>query len=330
MAHILIVGGAGYVGSHCARAAAAAGHTCVVLDNLSNGHRAFAKWGPLIEADVRDAAALDAVLSRERFDAVMHFAALAYVGESVVDPAPYYDVNIGGTRMLLDAMVRAGVRHIVFSSTCAIYGEPERSPIEEAAPPRPINPYGFTKFACERMIDDYARAYGLTAAKLRYFNAAGATPHGGIGEDHNPETHLIPLTLDVALGRRAALSVFGTDYPTADGSCIRDFVHVDDLADAHVRSVARLLSGAESLAVNLGTGVGASVIGIVERARRVTGRTIAVRSEPRRPGDPAQLVAAPGRAKELLGWTPTRSDPTTILEDAWRWHKARFGPQANR
>lgn len=328
MAHLLIVGGAGYVGSHCAKAVAAAGHTCVVLDNLSNGHRDFVKWGPLVEADLRDGAALDALLARERFDAVMHFAALAYVGESVTDPARYYDVNIGGTRMLLDAMRRAGVRHIVFSSTCAIYGEPECSPIAETSPPRPINPYGFTKFACERMIDDYARAYGLTSAKLRYFNAAGATPSGGIGEDHNPETHLIPLTLDVALGRRAGLCVFGADYPTPDGSCVRDYVHVDDLADAHQRSVARLLGGGESLAVNLGTGAGVSVLGIVARAREITGRTIPVSTAPRRAGDPAQLVAAPGRARELLGWTPTRSDPTTILKDAWRWHQARFGAPA--
>ncbi len=259
MAHILIVGGAGFVGSHCAKAAAIAGHTSVVLDSLITGHSEFVRWGPLIEGDVRDAVLLRKVMAERRFDAVMHFAARAYVGESVIDPAAYYDVNISGTRTLLDAMVYAGVKHFVFSSTCAVYGQPNRMPITEATSMNPINPYGFTKLACERMIEDYARAYGLTAIKLRYFNAAGADPACEIGEDHDPEPHLIPLVLDTAIGRRSTVSVFGSDYPTPDGTAIRDYIHVSDLADAHVRAITHLVSGGKTMSINLGTGKGVSV-----------------------------------------------------------------------
>ena len=325
MARILITGGAGYVGSHCAKRAAESGHDCIVFDSLVNGHREFVRWGPLVEGDIRDGAALEAAIRANKIDAVMHFAALAYVGQSVTEPAIYYDVNVNGTRILLDAMLRAGVRHIVLSSSCAVYGQPDDVPIRETTPARPINPYGFTKLVCERMIEDYANAHGLTAAKLRYFNAAGADPTCRIGEDHDPETHLIPLVLDAAIGRRASVSILGTDYPTPDGSCIRDYIHVEDLADAHVRAVAHLLGGGDSLTVNLGTGSGISVIEVVELAKEITGLDIVAKHEPRRAGDPARLVAAPGRALELLGWKAQRSDPVALLEDAWRWHSQRFG-----
>jgi UDP-glucose-4-epimerase GalE len=325
MARILIAGGAGYVGSHCVKALAAAGHDCVVFDSLLFGHREFVRWGALVEGDIRDAAALDAVFAAHRIDAVMHFAALAYVGESVSAPGRYYDVNVNGTRVLLDAMVRAGVRTIVFSSSCAIYGEPERVPIVESTPPRPINPYGFTKLACERMMDDFGRADGLKSARLRYFNAAGAEPTGEIGEHHVPETHLIPLVLDAALGTRPTIQVFGTDYATADGTAVRDYVHVCDLARAHVLALHHLLDGGDTLAVNLGSGQGASVHQVIEMARRVTGREVPVRDGPRRVGDPAILVADAAKARELLGWSTERSDLRSIVADAWRWHAQRFG-----
>lgn len=234
MARVLITGGAGYVGSHCAKALATAGHEGIVFDNLTFGNREFVRWGPLIEGDIRDAAALDAVFRAHRVDAVMHFAALAYVGESVTEPSRYYDINVHGTRVLLDAMVRAEVPAIVFSSSCAIYGEPDHVPIVETTRLDPINPYGFTKLVCERMMDDFGRAYGLKSARLRYFNAAGAEPTAEIGEDHRPETHLIPLILDSAMGRSSQIKVFGTDYSTPDGTAIRDYVHVTDLARAHV------------------------------------------------------------------------------------------------
>src|SRR5690349_2872455 len=226
MARILITGGAGYVGTHCAKALAAAGHETVVFDNLSMGHREFVRHGPLVQGDVRDPQALDKVFASFRFDAVLHFAALAYVGESVTGPSQYYDVNVHGTQVLLQAMVRAKVRTIVFSSSCAVYGEPDRIPIRETTPLNPINPYGFTKLVFERMMDDFGRAYGLKSARLRYFNAAGAEPGGEIGEDHDPETHLIPLILAAALGSMPAIQVFGTDYATPDGTAVRDYVHV--------------------------------------------------------------------------------------------------------
>jgi UDP-glucose-4-epimerase GalE len=324
MACILITGGAGYVGSHCAKALAAEGHDGIVFDNLTFGHREFIRWGRLIEGDIRDAAALDAVFSTQPIDAVMHFAALAYVGESLTVPGRYYDVNVHGMRVLLDAMVRAGVRVIVFSSSCAVYGEPNCIPIVESTRPDPINPYGFTKLVCERMMDDFDRAYGLKSARLRYFNAAGAEPTAEIGEDHNPETHLIPLMLEVASGMRPSIPVFGTDYPTPDGTAIRDYVHVCDLAGAHVLALQRLLDHGETIAVNLGTGRGVSVRQMIDVVRDVTGRPIAVHNAPRRPGDPSVLVADPTKASELLGWRPQRSDPATIIDDAWRWYRKRF------
>jgi UDP-glucose-4-epimerase GalE len=324
MARILITGGAGYVGSHCTKALAAAGHEGIVFDNLLFGHREFARWGKLIEGDIRDAAALDAVIAAHPIDAVMHFAALAYVGESVALPGLYYDVNMHGTRVLLDAMMRAGIGRIVFSSSCAIYGEPNRVPIDESTPLNPINPYGFTKLVCERMMDEFGIAYGLKSVRLRYFNAAGADPTAEIGEDHEPETHLIPLVLDAALGLRDAVDVFGSDYQTPDGTAIRDYVHVSDLARAHVLALQHLLRGGDTMAVNLASGQGASVREVIETARAVTGTKIDMRDSPRRAGDPSILVADATRARELLGWSAERSDLTTIITDAWRWHKGRF------
>jgi UDP-glucose-4-epimerase GalE len=325
MARILITGGAGYVGSHCAKAIAAAGHEGVVFDNLAFGHRELVRWGPLIEGDIRDASALDAVFSSYRFDAVMHFAALAYVGESVTAPGRYYDVNVHGTRTLLDAMVGAGVLSIIFSSSCTVYGEPVRMPINEHTVPNPINPYGFSKLVCEHMMDDFGLAHALKSARLRYFNAAGADPTAEIGEDHDPETHLIPLVLDAASGRKADVTVFGTDYPTPDGTAVRDYVHVNDLAHAHVLALQHLLDNGETIVVNLGTGRGASVRQVVDTARRITGLEIVARDASRRAGDPPVLVADANKASEVLGWTPQRSDLAAIIADAWRWHNKRFG-----
>jgi UDP-glucose-4-epimerase GalE len=328
MARILIAGGAGYIGSHCAKALATAGHDCVVLDNFLFGHRKFVRWGPLLECDIRNATALNDVFSSYRFDAVMHFAALAYVGESVTAPDKYYDVNINGTRTLLDAMVRSDVRSIVFSSSCTIYGEPNTLPITECTPLNPVNPYGFTKLVCERMMHDFGRAYGLRSVCLRYFNAAGADPAAEIGEDHDPETHLIPLVLDAASRKNAEVAVYGTDYPTPDGTAVRDYVHVCDLADAHVRALKYLLDNGNSVAVNLGTGQGASVRQVIDMSRHVTGRVIVARDAPRRTGDPAVLVAEARRAREILGWTPKHSDISDIIRDAWRWHNKRFSNNA--
>jgi UDP-glucose 4-epimerase len=285
--------------------------------------RDFIRWGRLIEGDIRDATAVDAVFSAYQIDAVMHFAALAYIGESVAVPGRYYDVNVHGTRILLDAMVRARVRLIVFSSSCAVYGEPDDIPIVESTRLDPINPYGFTKVVCERMMDDFDRAYGLRSARLRYFNAAGAEPTAEIGEDHNPETHLVPLILRVASGKSSSLAVFGTDYSTPDGTALRDYVHVCDLARAHVLALEHLLDHDETIAVNLGTGLGVSVRRMIEVARNVTGRPVAVHDAPRRSGDPSVLVADPTKAGELLGWRPQRSDPETIVSDAWRWYQKR-------
>jgi UDP-glucose-4-epimerase GalE len=328
MARILITGGAGYIGSHCAKALATAGHDCVVLDNFLFGHREFVRWGPLIECDIRNATALNDAFSSYRFDAVMHFAALAYVGESVTAPDKYYDVNINGTRTLLDAMMRNDVRSIVFSSSCTIYGAPNTLPISERTPLNPVNPYGFTKFVCERMMHDFGRAYGLTSACLRYFNAAGADPTAEIGEDHDPETHLIPLVLDAASGKRSEVAVYGTDYPTPDGTAVRDYIHVCDLADAHMRALKYLLDDGGSIAVNLGTGQGASVRQVIDMSRHITGRNIVARNAPRRAGDPPVLVAEAQRAREMLGWTPQHSDLSNIITDAWRWHNKRFSRNA--
>lgn len=312
------------MGSHCAKALAAAGHEGIIFDSLLFGHQDFVRWGALIKGDIRDGAALDTVFAAYRIDAVMHFAALAYVGESVMAPGRYYDVNVHGTRTLLDAMVRAGVLKIVFSSSCAVYGSPDRIPISESAPQNPINPYGFTKMVCERMMDDFGRAHGLKSARLRYFNAAGADPDGEIGEHHDPETHLIPLILDAASGLRLAVQIFGVDYDTPDGTAIRDFVHVSDLARAHVVAMEYLLEGGDTITANLASGEGASVRKVIDMARNITGTKIEAIEVERRPGDPAILVAEATGARELLGWSPERSDLSQIIADAWRWHRSRF------
>jgi UDP-glucose 4-epimerase len=312
---ILVTGGAGYVGSHAARLLDRAGHEVWVYDNLSRGHRAAALPGRLVEGDLADEQRIADLLAEKRIEAVMHFAALALVGESVAEPALYYRNNVLGSVALLEAMRRAGVRRIVFSSTTATYGAPERVPISEDEPQLPINPYGFTKLAVERALADYAQAYRFGYAALRYFNAAGASPDGDLGEDHDPESHLIPIVLQVALGQRDAISVFGEDYPTADGTCVRDYVHVDDLADAHLKALALLEPGTQ-LQLNLGTGRGHSVREVIEACRRVTGHSIPCRSGPRRAGDPPELVADSRRARSVLGWTPR------YVETAWRWHQS--------
>ena len=317
---ILVTGGAGYVGSHACKALARAGYRPVAYDSLIRGHREAVRWGPLVQADLADAKRLIDTIKRFEVAAVLHFAAFAYVGESVEDPGLYFRNNVANTLTLLEAMRASAVRHIVFSSTCATYGVPERVPITESAPQRPVNPYGESKLMVERMLHWYGAAHGFTHAALRYFNAAGADPEGEIGEDHEPETHLIPLVLQAAMGQRARIEVLGTDYPTPDGTAIRDYIHVQDLAEAHVRAVQLLLRGGLSITVNLGTGTGHSVREVIAAAERVTGRRVPRREAPRRFGDPPVLVADPSRARELLGWTATLSDLDTILKTAWAWH----------
>ena len=321
MARLLITGGAGYVGSHCVKALTEAGHECVVYDDLSTGHRELVKWGPLIEGDIRDADALAKVFRAHSFEGVLHFAALALVGESMRDPERYRDVNVRGTRNLLEAMTGAGVSALVFSSTCAVYGEPAIVPITEAAPFAPINPYGETKAACERLMDDWSQRDGVRSVRLRYFNAAGADAGAQIGEWHENETHLIPLVLDVAAGAREAVDIYGSDFPTPDGTAVRDYIHVSDLADAHARALAYLLGGGATTALNLGTGRGISVRAVVDAARQVTGHAIPARTVARREGDPPVLVAAPGEAQRVLGWRARLPEIETIIADAWRWHQ---------
>ena len=318
---ILVPGGAGYIGSHFVRVLERLGIPVVVLDNLSTGHRQGVRV-PLEEVDLGEREALARVFARHRPAAVVHFAAKCYVGESVNEPAKYYRENVIHTWNLLEAMRAHGCRDIVFSSTAATYGEPRSVPIPSDHPQDPINPYGRTKLHMEHMMQDYSRAYGLRTAALRYFNAAGCMPEEGLGEDHDPETHIIPLVLGVALGRRKAVSIFGGDWPTQDGTCVRDYVHVEDLADAHVRALTVLQGGTQQLACNLGTGQGYSVKELVELARKVTGHAIPSEVVARRAGDPAQLVADGARAKELLGWVPKRSSLERILQDAWAFMSA--------
>ena len=320
MSAILVTGGAGYVGSHACKALAAAGYTPVAYDNLGRGHRELVRWGPLEVGDLADRARLDEVFARHRPEAVMHFAAFAYVGESVQDPALYYRNNVGGTLELVEATRRAGVKALVFSSTCSTYGVPERMPIDEDTPQRPINPYGATKLAIERMLADYGAAYGLRSASLRYFNAAGCDPDGETGELHDPETHVIPRVLMAAAGEIEHVEVFGTDYPTPDGTCLRDYIHVADLARGHVRALDYLQRGGATTAVNLGTGRGFSVREVIAAAEQVTGHRIPVREAPRRPGDPPVLVADPARARALLGFAPRYTELAPMVATAWRWH----------
>jgi UDP-arabinose 4-epimerase len=319
---VLVTGGAGYIGSHTCAALERAGYVPVTYDNLDTGHAASVQWGPLEVGDVRDPARLDEVFAHHRPTAVVHFAASAYVGESVRDPARYYRNNVVGTLELLDAMRRHAVDQMVFSSTCATFGVPQSLPITEATDQSPVNPYGMSKLVVEKMLADHDHAYGLRSVALRYFNAAGADCEGRLGELHEPETHLIPLVLDAAAGERGAIDVLGDSYPTGDGSCIRDYIHVSDLAEAHVLALGHLERTNRSDAFNLGSETGSSVFEVVDGAREVTGRPIDVRIAPPRPGDPPALVASARRARDELGWVPLRSDLRTILTDAWRWHRS--------
>jgi UDP-arabinose 4-epimerase len=328
--NVLVTGGAGYIGSHTCKALAAAGYLPVAVDSLVYGHRWAVRWGPFERIDLADRVALERMLRRYDVGAVVHFAAYAYVGESMTDPGKYFRNNVANTLNLLEAMRVAGVEQIVFSSTCATYGVPDAVPIAEDHPQRPVNPYGESKLFIERALHWHGVAHGLRWMALRYFNAAGADPDGEIGEDHDPETHLIPLAIETALGRRRELQVMGTDYPTPDGTAIRDFVHVTDLADAHVRALRHLEREGASGALNLGTGSGHSVREVIAMVERVSGRTINARNAPRRAGDPPALVAAPGRARELLRWEPQWSSLETIVQTAYRWHGAHVSGAEQR
>ena len=322
---VLVTGGAGYIGSHACKVLARSGYLPVVFDNLSRGRREAVRWGPLVEGDLADGVRLSAALAEHRVSAVMHFAAYAYVGESVSDPALYYRNNLCGTLSLLEAMREAGVVEIVFSSTCATYGIPNDVPIRESAPQRPVNPYGETKLAIERALHWYGEAYGLRSISLRYFNAAGADLDGEIGECHEPETHLIPLVLQAVIGQRPQIDIYGTDYPTPDGTAIRDYVHVEDLAIAHLRALERLRAGGAGIALNLGTGIGHSVRQVIAAAEAVAGRKVLARAAPRRPGDPPALVADPSLAAEILGWRAQHSDLDTIVRTAFAWQQHAAG-----
>lgn len=317
----LVVGGAGYIGSHMVKHLLDANHLVVVADNFSTGHRAALLGGILEELDIADAAALDALFAAHRFDAVFHFASFIQVGESVSEPAKYYANNFCATLTLLQAMVRAQVKNFIFSSTAAVYGDPVYVPIDEEHPKAAINPYGRSKWMVEQMLEDFDRAYGLKSVCLRYFNAAGADPGGLLGERHEPETHLIPLILQAAAGRRPAITVFGRDYDTPDGTCIRDYIHVADLVQAHALAVDYLLAGGQSSAFNLGNGQGFSVQEVIDTARRVTGRAITVRDAPRRAGDPPRLVADARRASKVLGWQPRFASIEQIVRHAWAWEQ---------
>ena len=317
--NILVVGGAGYIGSHMVRMLDRNGHSVVVLDNLSTGHASSVKSGKLIVGDMMNRELVETVLKDNQVEAVMHFAAHALVGESVQHPAKYYHNNVAATLSLLEAMRACEVKKLVFSSTCATYGTPEEVPISEKEKQKPVNPYGFTKLVCEHAMQDYAHAYGLGYAALRYFNAAGASPDGDIGEDHLPESHLIPIVLEVALGKREHITVFGDDWPTPDKTCVRDYIHVDDLGAAHMLALEKIKEG-EGIEVNLGTGVGFSVREVIECCREVSGKEIKEVMGERRAGDPAELVADARLAREVLGWEPKYKELKPIVETAWRWH----------
>lgn len=321
MGAVLLAGGAGYVGSHAARALRAAGREVVVLDTLETGHRAAVAGAPLVEADIADAGAVRDTIRRYRATSVMHFAALVSVGESVRAPARYYAANVGKTLALLDALVAEGVERLVFSSTAAVYGEPRETPIAEDHPTCPTNPYGDTKLAVENLLPHYERAYGLRSVRLRYFNAAGADPDGGIGEDHRPEEHLVPRALAAADGG-PPLVVFGDDYPTPDGTCLRDYVHVSDVAQAHMLALAALEAGAPLRVCNLGSGRGYSVREVTAAVERVTGARVPCEAGARRPGDPAVLLASNARARAELGWRPAYAALDSIIETSWRWRQS--------
>jgi UDP-glucose 4-epimerase len=322
--NILVVGGAGYIGSHMVKMLARAGHRVTTLDNLATGHADAVRYGEFVQGDMADTALLDRLLASSRFDAVMHFAAFSLVGESMTYPAKYYRNNVANTLNLLDAMVRHGVQYFIFSSTAATFGEPVRMPMDESHPQQPINPYGRSKLMVEQILEDYDRAYGLKSTALRYFNAAGADPEGEIGERHDPETHLIPLILQAASGRREAITVFGTDYDTPDGTCIRDYIHVQDLCEAHLLGLERMMETGESARYNLGNGNGFSVKEVIDTAREVTGLDIPIQYGEHRPGDPARLVADATTARRDLGWTPKFDALGTIIEHAWAWEVKHF------
>ena len=321
--NVLVVGGAGYIGSHCVRQLIAAGHRPVVLDNLAYGHRkAVAQEIPFYAANLGDTPTVLNILRQEKIELVMHFAAFCYVGESVTAPVKYYENNVVATLHLLDAMLQAGVKKFVFSSTCATFGVPERLPMTEDLPQAPINPYGQTKLDVENMLKALSTAHGLSFAAFRYFNAAGAAEDGTIGEDHNPETHLIPLAIQVATGKRANLQVFGTDYPTPDGTCLRDYVHVDDLSRAHIAVFDKLATPGARFFYNLGTGKPFSVREIIQAVEKITGKKVPVIESPRRAGDPPALFAASSKAKKELGWTPKFMDAESVIATAWKWHQS--------
>jgi len=319
---VLVVGGAGYIGSHTCLELANKGFEPIVYDNLSNGHEEFVKWGVLEKGDIRDRQRLDEVLARHKPRAILHFAAMIEVGESVKDPVSFYDNNVIGTLTLLSAALAAGVEAFVFSSTCATYGLPESVPIDEQHRQAPINPYGRTKWVCEQALKDYGQYKGLRSVILRYFNAAGADPEGRIGEWHEPETHAIPLAIDAALGRRQSFKIFGTDYDTRDGTCVRDYIHVLDLADAHVRAVEYLLAGGDSVELNLGTGTGTTVKELLTAIADVSGREFNIDRVERREGDSTTLVANNDKARDILGWVP-QYDLSDITRTAWNWHSRR-------
>lgn len=321
---ILVVGGAGYIGSHMVKMLVGAGHRVVVLDNLSTGYRDAVPRGEFVEGEAGDADLLGRLFQARSFDGVMHFASCIQVGESMTHPHKYYDNNLSATLRLLGAMAANGVRHFIFSSTAAIFGEPSYAPIDEVHPQFPINPYGRTKWMVEQALGDYEAAYGIRSVCLRYFNAAGADPDGELGERHDPETHLIPLILQAASGRRASIRVYGRDYDTPDGTCIRDYVHVTDLCSAHLAALERLVSGGASRVYNLGNGQGFTVQQVIDAARHVTGRPIHAEDAPRRQGDPERLVADASRARDELGWNPRYTDLETIIAHAWRWETSHF------
>jgi UDP-glucose 4-epimerase len=318
---ILIVGGAGYIGAHVNKELNRQGYETIVFDNLSFGHRNFIKWGNFQEGDLGNIDDIRTVFKKYSVEAVMHFAAFTYVGESVENPQKYYLNNLRNTLNLLQVMLEEGVEYFVFSSTCATYGEPQEIPITEDHPQKPISPYGKGKYMVEQILEDYSRAYGLKYASLRYFNAAGADPDGEIGEQHDPETHLIPLILDAASGKRKNIQIFGSDYPTPDGTCIRDYIHVMDLAFAHIKALKYLQDGNESDVFNLGNGQGFSVKEVIETSKKITRKDIATEEVERRPGDPPVLVGSSTKAQKILNWQPKYPDLESIIETAWMWHR---------
>jgi UDP-glucose 4-epimerase len=317
--HYLVIGGAGYIGSHMVKCLVAEGAKVTVLDDLSSGHRDAVLGGELIVHDFADRAFLDQLFSNTRFDGVFHFASQILVGESVINPAKYYRANTVATLTLLEAMRDHGINHLVFSSTAAVYGEPDYVPIDEQHPKVPVNPYGASKYMVEMMLSDFHRAHGLKYVALRYFNAAGADPQARLGERHEPETHLIPLALKAVLGKKPPLKLFGRDYDTPDGTCIRDYIHVDDLSGAHLLAMQYLQNGGQSTVFNLGNGAGYSVQEVIDVVARVTGKPVPVEHAPRREGDPARLVADAAKAKLVLGWKPALNDLETIVQHAWNW-----------